>query len=129
MSTQFHAVGRRKKAVARVWIKDGKGKLVINKRDGDQYFADQKHINSILAPFDITETAGRFDINATVSSGGLTGQAEAIRLGVARALVELDEGHKKALRIAGYLTRDSRRKERKKYGRRGARASFQFSKR
>ncbi len=126
---QNTAVGRRKTSVARVYMRQGNGKVTINKRDLTEYFALSWRQKSVVAPFEITGTTGQFDLVVNVKGGGLTGQAEAIRLGVSRALVDSDEDHRKVLREAGFMTRDSRMVERKKYGQPKARKRFQFSKR
>jgi small subunit ribosomal protein S9 len=129
MTTRNYGTGRRKKAVARVWLWDGKGEVKVNKKALNDYFTNETYRNYINQPLVVTDLVGKMNVLATVQGGGHSGQAEAIRLGLARAIVQMDEGHKKALRLAGFLTRDPRVKERKKYGKRGARASFQFSKR
>lgn len=126
---QYQAVGRRKTSVSRVYMRPGNGKVVINKRAIEDYFPLEIRRRQILRPFVVTETVGKFDVLVNVSGGGLTGQAEATRLGIARALIELDEEHRGSLRTAGLLTRDPRMVERKKYGRPKARKRFQFSKR
>jgi len=123
------ATGRRKSSVARVWLRRGTGAVKINSREIEQFFPIERHRASVLAPLKITKTLGKFDVVADVSGGGLSGQAEAIMLGVARALRRISSDTDAALRDSGLLTRDSRMKERKKYGRRAARRSFQFSKR
>ena len=127
--TQQQAVGRRKTSVARVYLRPGKGKIQINHRTLDDYFPLEWRQKAITAAFEVTGTAGQFDLVINVKGGGLTGQAEAIRMGVARALLENDEDHRAALRDAGFLTRDDRMVERKKYGQPKARKRFQFSKR
>jgi small subunit ribosomal protein S9 len=124
-----YATGKRKNAVARVWLKPGTGKIVINDRPVDTYFGRQTSRMVIMQPFELTQTVGRFDTVATVHGGGLSGQAGAVKHGISRALLEVDATYRSTLKSAGFLTRDSRVKERKKYGRRAARASFQFSKR
>ncbi len=129
MATRFYGTGRRKRAIARVWIWDGNGEISVNRKKAESYFSNPNHLVYIHQPFSVVSMENKMNVLATVMGGGSTGQAEAIRLGIARALLQMDESHKKALRIAGYLTRDRRVKERKKYGKRGARASFQFSKR
>lgn len=129
VANQINAVGRRKNAVARVYMRPGSGKVVINKKDLEQYFALDWRRRTVLAPLELTETAGTFDIVVNAKGGGLTGQAEAIRLGVARALVVHNEELRKPLRDAGFLTRDPRMVERKKPGQPKARKRFQFSKR
>jgi small subunit ribosomal protein S9 len=126
---QNTAVGRRKTSVARVYLRNGKGKITINKRDLGEYFPLTWRQKSVTSPFEVTGTTGQFDLVVNVKGGGLTGQAEAIRMGVSRALVDLDEEHRKLLREAGFMTRDSRMVERKKYGQPKARKRFQFSKR
>lgn len=123
------AIGRRKDARARVRLKPGKGLIVINGRPIDEYLARDVLVMLAKQPFEATETVGKFDIRAKCDGGGLSGQAGAIRLGIARALVEHDEKYKAELRKAGLLTRDARIVERKKYGQPGARKRFQFSKR
>ncbi len=127
--TQFAAVGRRKTATARVYLRPGTGKVVINKRPMEGYFALAWRRKTLLDPFKVTETSDQFDVLVNVKGGGLTGQAEAIRLGISRALLLFNEDYRKVLRAAGYLTRDSRMVERKKYGQPKARKRFQFSKR
>lgn len=123
------AVGRRKEAVARVYIKAGDGKTLINGRDVRQYLGRDTLVLQVNKPLEATETMGRYDIVARVNGGGVTGQAGAIRLGIARALVKLDEENHGVLKAQGLLTRDPRMKERKKYGLAGSRKKFQFSKR
>ena len=121
--------GRRKRSVARVRIKPGKGKLLINKKGVNDYFARQQDRDAVVAPLKATDTAERFDVFVNVKGGGTSGQAGATMLGIARALRNYDESLMKPLRDGGYLTRDGRMVERKKYGQRGARRRFQFSKR
>ena len=127
--SQIHAIGRRKEAVCRVYIKPGSGKWDVNGRTLGDYFPRPTLVTAIQQPFTATDTLGRFDIKANVDGGGLSGQAGALRLAVARALVKLDEQHRRKLRDLGLLTRDARAVERKKPGRPGARKRFQFSKR
>ncbi len=127
--TQFAAVGRRKTSTARVYLRPGNGKIVINKRPMEDYFSLAWRKKATQAPFAVTETSDQFDVVVNVKGGGLTGQAEAIRLGISRALLLFNEEYRKPLRDAGYLTRDSRMVERKKYGQPKARKRFQFSKR
>ncbi len=122
-------LGRRKKSVARVRIKPGAGGFLINGRPLTEFFPTIQHQRSAQAPLADTENEQSFDIFVNVEGGGLTGQAGAVRLGLARALKTINPGTEPALREHGHLTRDSRSKERKKYGRRGARRGFQFSKR
>ncbi len=126
---QFWGTGRRKKAVARVRLVAGKGAFVVNKRDLDEYFGLETLKTIARQPLELTETLGKFDVYVNVQGGGFTGQAGAIRHGVARALVKADESLRPALKKAGFLTRDSRMKERKKYGLKAARRAPQFSKR
>ncbi len=123
------AIGRRKTATARVVLKGGAGNVFVNQKPLEQYFKIEVLRKNILEPFEVTSTAGRYDVRARVSGGGPTGQADAIRLGIARALVEVNDDHRKALRTRGLLTRDPRMVERKKYGLRKARKRFQYSKR
>jgi small subunit ribosomal protein S9 len=127
--TKFHAVGRRKTSVARVYLKPGSGKWEVNGRTLGDYFPRSSLVQLIQQPFTATDTLGAFDVKANVGGGGVTGQAGALRLGIARALVLVDEQHRKKLRESGLLTRDARAVERKKPGRPGARKRFQFSKR
>ena len=124
-----HGVGRRKTSVARVYLRDGNGKVTINGKDVAEYFVDAINAAKVVQPFDVTETQGKYDVVITVAGGGICSQAEACRHGLARALVAYDEAYRKALRQAGYMTRDPRMVERKKYGQKGARRRFQFSKR
>ena len=125
----FHAVGRRKKAIARVRLIPGEGNIVINKRSLDEYFGLETLKTVVRQPMTLTETTGRFDVLVNVHGGGYTGQAGAIRHGIARALVKADIELKPAIKKAGFLTRDPRMKERKKYGLKAARRAPQFSKR
>lgn len=125
----IRATGRRKSSVARVRLRRGSGVVKINSRDLEIYFPIERDRAAVLAPLKATKTLGRYDVIAKVSGGGDTGQAGAVMLGVARALNKASEDHAPVLRENGFLTRDSRMKERKKYGRRGARRGFQFSKR
>jgi small subunit ribosomal protein S9 len=122
-------VGRRKTAVARVYLTPGNGMVTVNKKVLDQYFPDDFDRNKVLAPLRTVEMMDRFDVHANVKGGGRTGQAEAVQHGIARALVEIDESLKSPLRRGGYMTRDPRMVERKKYGQKKARKRFQFSKR
>ena len=125
----FYGTGRRKKSVAPVRIVPGTGVITINGRDIDDYFGLETLKLIVNQPFGVTETTGKFDIIATVTGGGFSGQAGAIRHGLSRALVAADEANKPALKAAGFLTRDPRMKERKKYGLKAARRAPQFSKR
>jgi small subunit ribosomal protein S9 len=124
-----HTIGRRKEAVCRVYIKPGSGKWDVNGRTLGDYFPRPAHVFAIQQAFQITDTLGTYDVKANVQGGGLTGQAGALRLAVARALVKIDEGNRRKLRDLGLLTRDARAVERKKPGRPKARKKFQFSKR
>ena len=124
-----HTIGRRKEARCRLYLKPGSGKWQVNGRTLGDYFPRSAHVAAIQQPFTATDTLGRFDIMARVDGGGLTGQAGALRLAVARALVKQDETHRRKLRDLGLLTRDARAVERKKPGRPKARKKFQFSKR
>jgi small subunit ribosomal protein S9 len=124
-----YGTGRRKNAVARVWVKRGNGKITVNGKGIEQYFARPVLRMIINQPFAAIDRIGGFDITCTVTGGGHTGQAGAVRLGISRALDEYDTVFHKALRTGGFLTRDSRVVERKKYGHKKARRSFQFSKR
>jgi len=124
-----YATGRRKDAVARVWIKPGSGKIVVNGRDQTVYFARPTLRLVIDQPFQIAERAGQYDVIATVKGGGLSGQAGAVKHGIAQALAKFEPALRGTVKAAGFLTRDSRVVERKKYGRAKARKSFQFSKR
>lgn len=126
---QQNAVGRRKTSVARVYLRPGTGKVVINHRDLENYFPLEWSRRAIVSPLTVTGTQDRFDVVVNVRGGGPTGQAEAVRMGIARALVENNEENRKPLRDAGFLTRDPRMVERKKYGQPKARKRFQFSKR
>ncbi len=125
----FYGTGRRKKSVARVRLVPGTGVITINKRDVDDYFGLETLKLIVNQPFGVTGTEGKFDIIANVVGGGISGQAGAIRHGVARALLQAEETYRPALKKAGLLTRDPRMKERKKYGLKGARRAPQFSKR
>ena len=125
----FYGTGRRKKSVARVRLYPGTGVITINGRDVDEYFGLETLKLIINQPLDVTENIGKFDIVANVNGGGISGQAGAIRHGIARALLTVDETYRGALKAAGLLTRDPRMKERKKYGLKGARRAPQFSKR
>jgi small subunit ribosomal protein S9 len=125
----MYATGRRKSSVARVWLFPGSGKITVNDKEVLSYFGRKTLEMIIRQPFSVTKTEGQYDIRATVNGGGLTGQAGAMLLGIARTLLKANADFKKILRDAGFLTRDPRMKERKKYGQPGARKRFQFSKR
>ena len=128
-TTQIYSTGRRKTAVARVWLKPGVGEITVNTKDVKTYFPRKTLLAIIQQPLEAANMVGRFDVIATVEGGGLSGQAGALRHGISRGLLQSTPAAKDTLRRGGYLTRDSRRKERKKYGQKGARARFQFSKR
>ncbi len=125
----INTLGRRKTAVARVYMTSGKGKVTVNKRDYKEFFPVPVLQSKIVQPFELTDTVGQYDISVNVSGGGITGQVEAIRLGISRALVKLDEENKPLLKEQGLMTRDPRMVERKKPGQPKARKKFQFSKR
>ena len=125
----FYGTGRRKKSIARVRIYPGTGAITINKRDIDDYFGLETLKLIVNQPYEVTDTIGKFDIVCTVTGGGISGQAGAIRHGLAKALLQADEAYRPALKKAGFLTRDPRMKERKKYGLKAARRASQFSKR
>ncbi|WP_102029443.1 30S ribosomal protein S9 [Salirhabdus sp. Marseille-P4669] len=126
---QYYGTGRRKSSVARVRLVPGTGKVVVNKRDAEDYFPYETLRRILNQPLQVTETEGSYDVLVNVSGGGFTGQAGAIRLGIARALLEADPEYRSVLKRAGLLTRDARAKERKKYGLKAARRAPQFSKR
>ena len=126
---KYYGTGRRKSSVARVYLVPGTGKVTINKRDMDEYFGLDTLKLIVRQPLVLTETADKYDVITTVRGGGFTGQAGAIRHGISRALLQLDGDFRPALKKAGFLTRDPRMKERKKYGLKGARRAPQFSKR
>ena len=128
-TTKFYGTGRRKSSVARVYLTPGTGKVSINKRDMDDYFGLDTLKLIVNQPFVVTNSVGKYDVLVNVRGGGFTGQAGAIRHGISRALLEADADNRPALKKAGYLTRDSRMKERKKYGLKAARRAPQFSKR
>jgi small subunit ribosomal protein S9 len=125
----FYATGRRKEATARVWLKEGNGEIIVNGRTMDEYFGRETSKMVIHQPLQVVEQMGKVDVKVNVRGGGLSGQAGAIRHGVSRALCVLNPEFRPALKKAGFLTRDARVVERKKYGRPGARKRFQFSKR
>ena len=125
----FYATGRRKTAIARTWIKPGSGEIVINNRPVEEYFPIEIIRTDMIQPFKITNTFGSYDVKATVVGGGIAGQADAVRHGITRALVIVNPDFRLTLKRAGFIKRDPRVKERKKYGQKGARARFQFSKR
>jgi len=128
-AVQYYGTGRRKTSTARVFLRPGTGTITVNRRTFDSFFPTEALRTQIRQPLKVTETADRFDVLATVAGGGVSGQAGAVRLGIARALVEYNMELRKRLKNEGLLTRDARAKERKKYGMAGARKRFQFSKR
>lgn len=125
----IHKIGRRKTAVARVYVSQGKGNFTVNKRTLEEYFPTPTLQYKVRQPFALTDTTNTFDVNVNVYGGGATGQAEAVRLALSRVLCEINEEHRAALKPEGLLTRDPRMVERKKYGQKKARKKFQFSKR
>lgn len=129
MTEEIVTVGRRKTAVARVRLRPGTGNITINRKTVEEFFGREDHRRTVVEPFTVTTTTGRFDVTVRVVGGGMTGQAGAIRHGISRALVASDPSYRTALKRAGFLRRDPRMKERKKPGQKGARARFQFSKR
>ncbi len=127
---KFYATGKRKTAIARVWLTSGSGEVNVNKLSLEDYFGNiVDSRQKVDSPFILTDTVEKFDVVATLKGGGKSAQADALRHGIAKALLEVDPENRMTLKKAGLLTRDSRVKERKKYGKKGARASFQFSKR
>jgi small subunit ribosomal protein S9 len=129
MTNTYQAVGRRKESIARVRLLPGSGNQTVNGKAIGAYFTRSTVVDGVLKPFELTSTADRYDVKASVNGGGASGQAGAVRLGIARELVKVDENYRKPLKQAGLLTRDPRMKERKKPGQKGARKKFQFSKR
>ncbi len=129
MTEPIYATGKRKTSIARVWIEPGEGKFVVNERAIKEYFGRETCEMVALQSFDLTGTRNQFDVKVNVHGGGISGQSEAIRHGISKALLQYNPEFKDALKKAGFLTRDSRVKERKKYGRRGARRRPQYSKR
>jgi small subunit ribosomal protein S9 len=125
----YHAVGKRKTSIARIWIKPGKGQILINNRALDDYITKESSREVIRQPLELTETLHKYDITINVKGGGVSGQAGAIRHGISRALIDVNPEYRLVLKKADLLTRDPRMKERKKYGQPGARARFQYSKR
>ena len=126
---KFSGVGKRKTAIARVYMNPGEGKFVVNKRAMDEYFPTKALQATVSAAFELTGTTGKFDVNVRVLGGGVAGQAQAVRHGVSLALLEVEDENRAKLKAAGLVTRDARKKERKKYGQPGARKRFQYSKR
>lgn len=125
----MHKIGRRKTSVARVFLSEGKGKITINNKDAKEYFSTPTLHYKLEQAFVLTDTAGQYDVKVNVSGGGITGQAEAVRLGISRALCEIDPENRIKLKPEGLMTRDPRMVERKKFGQKKARKKFQFSKR
>ena len=125
----INTIGRRKAAIARVYMSEGKGQIIVNNRDFKDYFPDKQLHYVVEQPLNLLELRDNYDIKVNLDGGGVTGQAEALRLAISRALVKIDAESKSALRTAGFMTRDPREVERKKYGQPGARKRFQFSKR
>ena len=128
-SNVFYATGKRKNAIARTWITPGKGDIIINDKPMDDYFRIDSNKRNLIQPLVLTDNREAFDIKVKVKGGGISGQAGAVRHGITRALLLADPELREVLKKAGFVTRDSRVKERKKYGQKGARARFQFSKR
>src|SRR5947209_4782352 len=126
---QYYGTGRRKSSVARVFLRPGNGKFTVNGREFEQYFVTEAQRVEVRQPLVTSETTSTFDVVANVSGGGVNGQAGALRMGIARALLEFNIEMRKRLKVEGFLSRDARSKERKKYGQKGARKRFQFSKR
>ena len=129
MAESYYGTGKRKTSVARTWLKPGKGVIMVNKRPLEEYFGRETAKMIVEQPLVLTDTHGSFDIKVNVAGGGIAGQAAAIRHGIAKALLEYNPEFRSVLKKAGLVTRDARVKERKKYGQRGARARFQYSKR
>ena len=125
----IHKIGRRKTSVARVYLSDGKGEVKVNGKDAKEYFTTAQLVYKVNQPFLLTDTEGNYNVNVNVFGGGITGQAEAIRLAISRALCHIDIEHRSVLKPEGLLTRDPRMVERKKFGQKKARKKFQFSKR
>ncbi len=124
-----HTIGRRKTSVARIYLQEGKGNVTVNGKDAKEYFPTDVMLYKVQQPFALTDTTNKYDVNVNVIGGGNTGQVEALRLAIARALVQIDEEYKPILKENGLMTRDPRMVERKKFGQKKARKKFQFSKR
>ena len=129
MAVSFYATGKRKSSIARVWLKAGTGEIIVNTKTLENYFGRETSKMVVMQPLELTENVGKFDVFCTVKGGGDSGQAGAIKHGITKALLAIDADLRGTLKKAGFITRDSRIKERKKYGKKAARASFQFSKR
>ncbi|HAS18062.1 MAG TPA: 30S ribosomal protein S9 [Nitrospiraceae bacterium] len=127
--SKYYATGKRKNAIARVWISPGDGSIVVNERKAEDYFLRLTLLNVIKQPLDLANLSGKYDVFASVSGGGISSQAAALKHGIAKGLLDIDPALRSVLKKKGLLTRDSREKERKKYGQKGARKKFQFSKR
>lgn len=127
--SKYYATGKRKNAIARVWMSPGDGNIVVNERKAEDYFLRLTLLNVIKQPLDLANLSGKYDVFASVSGGGISSQAAALKHGIAKGLLEIDPALRPVLKKKGLLTRDSREKERKKYGQKGARKKFQFSKR
>jgi len=125
----INTIGRRKTSVARIYVKEGNGQITVNKKDYKEYFPTSVMQSTVTHPLELVESIDKYDILVNVKGGGVTGQSEAVRLAISRALCEIDQENRTVLKPEGYLTRDPRMVERKKYGRRKARRRFQFSKR
>jgi small subunit ribosomal protein S9 len=128
-TTQGYGTGRRKSATARVFLRAGNGQIVVNRRKFEEYFPNETHRMVIRQPLHLVDSVGKYDILVNVQGGGIAGQAGAVRHGITRALIDLNTEYRPRLKKAGFVTRDPRAKERKKYGQKGARKRFQFSKR
>jgi len=126
---RYYSTGKRKSAIARVWLKEGSGLISVNRKPMDEYFSVEMARKLVHQPMQLTDMDSKFDVMVTVAGGGVTGQAGAVKHGITKALLEYNPDLRPVLKKAGFITRDSRIKERKKYGQRGARARFQFSKR
>lgn len=129
MQENFYGTGKRKESIAKVWLERGEGNMLVNNKKAREYFKRDSLEENVRQPFVVTNTLGTYDVHATVHGGGLAGQSGALRLGIAKALLQCDPNFRLPLKRAGFLTRDARVVERKKYGRPGARKRFQFSKR
>jgi len=129
MEKKFYATGKRKSSIARVWMKSGSGAITVNGKNMGEYLARDTAEMIVMQPLELTNNVGKYDISVNVCGGGVSGQAGAIKHGITKALLQINENDRGVLKQAGFITRDSRVKERKKYGQRGARRRFQFSKR
>jgi small subunit ribosomal protein S9 len=129
MEEIFYGTGKRKTSIAKVWMRVGDGKIIVNKKPLNEHFPNDNSRMIVKSPLSLTDTLNRYDLNISVAGGGITGQASAIKHGISKTLLQSDPNLRLSLKRAGFLTRDSRIKERKKYGQKGARKKFQFSKR